>query len=462
MEKVKGALAQIALGDSFSRARRFKAAELCFRKAIELNDSLPMAHNNLGWVRQAQGDSEGAIVSYQRALKLNPLLDISRRNLAALLSEIGRFPEAIQLWAEIATSNPSDEGSFDEVIDVCLRAGAVASAAKYAWDLAILRRSSRWYKAPDATSTRLANPIPQRFLTAGALQHDIEQFRYLRKHQILGGKLDGVIRAYERILATIYSHGDQGIRIPLKGAQKKIIGATYNRIVHIRRTPTLHGTALSRRWKSQDAEAKYLDHPKGLVVVDNFLSEKALKSLHLFCLQSTVWFTNRYSHGRLGAFFRDGFNCPLLTQISTEIPQRLPRLIGEKHRLLQLWAFKYNSFQPNTPAHADFAAVNINFWITPTSANQDRNSGGMVVYDVEAPLDWDFDSYNKQGAKIGSFLAARGARGTVIPYRCNRAVIFNSDLFHATAPINFRRGYENRRINVTLLYGKRESAANTR
>jgi len=34
-------------------------------------------------------------------------------------------------------------------------------------------------------------------------------------------------------------------------------------------------------------------------------------------------------------------------------------------------------------------------------------------------------------------------------------VIFNSDLFHETGEINFRGGYENRRINITMLFGKR-------
>jgi hypothetical protein len=33
--------------------------------------------------------------------------------------------------------------------------------------------------------------------------------------------------------------------------------------------------------------------------------------------------------------------------------------------------------------------------------------------------------------------------------------MFNSDLYHETAPLDFREGYENRRINVTMLYGKR-------
>jgi hypothetical protein len=45
-----------------------------------------------------------------------------------------------------------------------------------------------------------------------------------------------------------------------------------------------------------------------------------------------------------------------------------------------------------------------------------------------------------------------------VPYRANRAVIFDSDLFHETDVIHFKPGYENRRINVTLLYGRRQGA----
>ena len=44
-----------------------------------------------------------------------------------------------------------------------------------------------------------------------------------------------------------------------------------------------------------------------------------------------------------------------------------------------------------------------------------------------------------------------------VPYRANRAVIFDSDLFHETDVISFKPGYENRRINVTLLFGRRQT-----
>jgi hypothetical protein len=36
-------------------------------------------------------------------------------------------------------------------------------------------------------------------------------------------------------------------------------------------------------------------------------------------------------------------------------------------------------------------AVNVTLWITPEDANLDPTSGGLAVYDVNAPLSWDFD-----------------------------------------------------------------------
>jgi hypothetical protein len=170
-----------------------------------------------------------------------------------------------------------------------------------------------------------------------------------------------------------------------------------------------------------------------------------------------VWSANRYVHGRLGAFFRDGFNCPLLLQVAEELRRALPRVIGDRYPLRQLWGFKNGTYLPgDSTVHADFAAVNVNFWLTPDAANLDETTGGLVVYDVDAPLSWDFNTYNGQGDVIAPFLDRQCSRSITIPYRQNRAIIFNSDLFHGTAELRFRPGYENRRINVTMLYGDRE------
>ena len=40
-----------------------------------------------------------------------------------------------------------------------------------------------------------------------------------------------------------------------------------------------------------------------------------------------------------------------------------------------------------------------------------------------------------------------------MPYKRNRAVIFDSSLLHETDRFRFKRGYRHRRINLTLLFG---------
>ena len=45
----------------------------------------------------------------------------------------------------------------------------------------------------------------------------------------------------------------------------------------------------------------------------------------------------------------------------------------------------------------------------------------------------------------------------VVPAKKAGAVVFDSDLFHETDTIHFKPGYENRRINITLLFGRRQT-----
>jgi hypothetical protein len=77
----------------------------------------------------------------------------------------------------------------------------------------------------------------------------------------------------------------------------------------------------------------------------------------------------------------------------------------------------------------------------------------MAAWDKAAPLDWDFDKYNGDVEAARVFLTQSGAKSITVPYRANRAVVFDSDLFHETDTISFADGYENRRINLALLMG---------
>lgn len=205
-----------------------------------------------------------------------------------------------------------------------------------------------------------------------------------------------------------------------------------------------NAAAVTKAW--EDSEPK-------IVVIDDLLTPEALAGLRRFCHGSTMWRTS-FEGGYVGAVPETGFACPLLAQVVEEFRETYPAIFGP-HLLRYLWAFKYDPTLSGINVHADLAALNINFWITPTEANLDPDHGGLVLWDKGAPLDWDFTRYNRDEAAIHAYLEASGAKAVTVPHRANRAVLFDSDLFHATDSVRFAPGYENRRINVTLLYGQR-------
>jgi tetratricopeptide (TPR) repeat protein len=226
---------------------------------------------------------------------------------------------------------------------------------------------------------------------------------------------------------------------------------------HVEAGARVPGPAVNPANAKSAAEQWAGSHPH-VAVIDRLLTEPALEGLRRFCWGSTVW-RQSYPQGYLGASVENGFACPLLAQIAEELREVFPTVVGG-HGLLSTWGFKYDSQLSGIPVHSDLAAVNVNFWITPDEANLDPDSGGLVVWDAPPPPDWQMAHHNGDHDAMRAFLAERKARPIRVPHRENRAVIFQSDLFHETGQIHFREGYENRRINVTMLYGRGESLIN--
>jgi hypothetical protein len=348
-----------------------------------------------------------------------------------------------------AGREPTDVRALDRATSAALRRGDLQGAAAHAEAEACLRRASRWYGSTPATPAP-PTPTPRPMLSRSKLRHDIAQYRYLLEHGVLGSLLPGLIARHEEVLAGF----PQGGRRELQASERALIGDAYGRIVWKADTPR-QAIALSPAWNRERVQAAYRDHPVGITVIDDMLTPQAFESLRRFCVESTIWFENRYAYGRLGSFFREGFNCPLLIQIAEEIRAALPRII-EHHPLQQLWAFKNEPHQPTTLPHADFAAVNVNIWMTPEQANLDPETGGMIIYDVPTPPEWDFNQYNTRGDLIARHLLEQEAQWVRIPYRANRCVIFNSKYFHKTDALEFAPPFEDRRVNVTMLYGRHD------
>jgi hypothetical protein len=447
----------IAQGDKFYRSGRIAEAEACYRKAISVDRQYAMAYFNLGCVQIRKGDREKAIHNFAMALRLNPKMIPARRNLAVLLVQLKRGDESVALWHAELASGKEGLAWINQQINAALQAKDLWLAGEYASIIAGLRWGSKWYPARNVGPKAIipAQP-PSAVLTLPKLRHDIGQFRYLQDKGILGSDFTPIIEEYEKLIKQLEPKGKE-VRVPVDEETHLKIGHVYNRIIHVRKTPRVK-KALSDTWDPAAVESQYLGRLPGLVVIDNFLCPEALESMRLFCLESTVWSGNRYAHGRFGAFFNDGFNCPLLQQIAEEVRDAFPNVITPQYPLKQVWGFKNGEYlPPDATIHADFAAINANFWVIPDEANMDKSTGGLVVYGVDAPLGWDFHTYNGRSDIIKSFLKEQDAKAIYIPYRQNRAMIFNSDLFHNTAEVSFRPEYENQRINITLLYGDREN-----
>ena len=220
---------------------------------------------------------------------------------------------------------------------------------------------------------------------------------------------------------------------------------------------------MERQWFGEEK-----GHHSGIVVIDNLLSPIVLDNVRDYLMMSSFYYdvkTPRY--GRyVGSYINDGMHDKLLMAIAFDLHKAMPRVM-KGHDMKEMWSYKYESSPEGTTdyttgihTHADDAAVNVNIWITPSDANLDPTSGGLVVFTAKPPDHWDFNSFNANWEYVEeNLLKPTGFANVTVPYRQNRAVIFDSFLFHKTDNCRFRQGYENRRINLTILYGNREKAS---
>lgn len=189
-------------------------------------------------------------------------------------------------------------------------------------------------------------------------------------------------------------------------------------------------------------------------VIDDFLTPHALCQVQRFCLESTVW-RHPYDFGYIGAFPQHGFASVSLFAIAEELLRALGNALSDYY-FAQWWGFVYDAKLSGTDIHADDSDFAVNLWITPDSANLDPDRGGLVVWNETAPGDWSFDDYNSGGDRVRQFLQHQNAEPNIIPYRSNRAVLFQEHLFHQTDRFTFAPGFTNRRRSLTFLFRRRK------
>lgn len=438
----------LRLAHALHLANDLHGAERALRSAETAAPGHPQVLAALADVLAARERHAEALEYAEKAVTRAPADPLAWRLKANALWRLDRLPDALQAVQRALELAPNDAASL-QLRGLVRQASndLVAAADDFAHAMPMR------FAPGIALSDRL-----HRYWSRAKLRHDVEQLEHLVSNG--DAALAPILETHRQALATYpRSLPDEAI-VPIPQADLARLGHHYNRALRIVRAPRLAGSALGVDFDGPAIEARYAAHAPGIAWIDGFLSPQALQSLHRYCLDSTLWFDFQHPTGYLGASLQDGFAAPLLLQIVEELRARLPNVLGA-HPLTQLWAFKYDARLEGTAPHADLAAVNLNFWITPDEANLDPDHGGLVVWDRQAPAEWGFAEYNGVGpegqARIASHLQTTGADMVRIPYRANRAALFNSDLFHRTDRIHFRDGYRDRRINITMLFGERNS-----
>ena len=285
------------------------------------------------------------------------------------------------------------------------------------------------------------------------LKHDIEQISYLLKKKLVSKKFNNIIKKNKFIYSSLPKKTDPPDIFTLSKEFTYKLGPTFNNLIYYQPPDIIEKKIINDNKKIVEENSK---KKFKYIVIDDFLNKEVLNKLYAYCLTNSIWNEFDYKNGYIGSFIENGFNAPLILQISEEIRLQYPEIL-KKLPLTKAWAFKCNNQMKGIKIHADYATININFWITPDKANLNKNTGGLLIWDKESPKNWNFEKYNNNHIEIKKILKKSKSKMKRIKYKSNRAIIFNSNLFHASDNFHFKKSYENRRINVTLLYGKRKN-----
>ena len=426
-----------------------------YRKALKAGGASAEIHVQIGVLHAGFAEHESAIEHLRKAIELAPSDADAVCMLGTVLSDQRRFDEAVVQFERALSLRPDfSEAHFNLGLARLERSDFHGAARSFTRCMA-LNRGAPWDEARRAQPP--AQPLPafrpeDMGVNEVKLRHDCEQLEYLLRQGCLPEGFRAVLDDYRSLLEEIRGKVPLDLVVPFDAARHPLVARTYKRPLYLVEAlpegalvnPTLDWRALEQR---------YLDAEPNVVAVDGLLAPAALEAVRRFCLESTIW--NNIKPGYLGAYFYDGFCSELLLRTALELRERMPRVMRGLP-LQMMWGYKCESRLPGLAVHADEAAVNVNFWITPDDANLDPACGGLLVYPHDAPREWGFAKFNKDPATILHYLESVGGAPLRVPYRANRAVIFDSDLFHATDQPVFRDGYLNRRVNITFLYGQRD------
>jgi tetratricopeptide (TPR) repeat protein len=422
---------------------RLEDAEAAYKAVLKLAPAFAGVLHNLGVLAAETGRPREAIGYLDRAIAAEPGYASAYFNKANALRALGQRVGALENYRRAISLEPGHYEAHLALGYLWLAEGRRDRALDHFARTLELRRGEDRCGIADYSLTHT---------TPAKLRHDSDQFRHIAKTHREGPRFELLARTYESVAGGLGADSNDHEILPLFDDQLTELGESYNTPFHITDAPELVSGALNPTLDFDALSRLYEDTTPGVAWFDEFLAPKALGLLRRFLLESTIWHDFSHISGCLAAYLEDGLACPLILQIVDELRAGLSGILKD-HPLSQIWAFKGIEQGRGIDVHADDGAISVNFWVTADSANADPEQGGLIIHRKSPPPDWQISDYQADVASIRTFLGSDDEGKVVIPYRENRAVLFDSRLFHESDAVDFQPGYENHRINITMLFG---------
>ncbi len=185
----------------------------------------------------------------------------------------------------------------------------------------------------------------------------------------------------------------------------------------------------------------------GVVILDDFFNKDMCEKLHKRMADEKNFHDDYGTYQAMDYTIEDD----LTKLIVEDLHEACPELLSNFERA---WSFIYNNKSKGVDVHADPSSYNINVWVTPDESVKDIYKNGLNIYNVEIPKDSSWEKYNKDHDWLRELIYKKPHVIYRVPYKYNRAIIFNASLPHDTDDVSMKPGQKNKRVSYTMLYGK--------
>ena len=192
-----------------------------------------------------------------------------------------------------------------------------------------------------------------------------------------------------------------------------------------------------------------------VAVIDGLLVPEAARDLRLQLVDDDGWtvldwepefqdLADNYLHNARP-------RCPSIAPLAAELQSTMAPML-EELEFVSHWAISCSA-NLGIRVHADNAAYVVSVWLTPDEHNLEPGRGGLTFFDVRRGPELcypDFVLHDLCVAYIGE--RTRG-QCMQVPYRYNRAVIFDARIMHGSQSIRFAGADRlSHRLNLSLAF----------